>query len=400
MIKEKNRLSFIDFLIIIILCYGVAPIVSRAISTFLTTYFYMALILFTALYILVYKKGKSFSECLLILSPFIGWKILVYLIGAESIVNWGYGSLLELIPLLLGYYIMKDTGFNSKVFSVIIFIACVLTLITTVIGLNVYPDASRYLATVSDASEGQNVLYEWINIGGYSFVYTIVLLYPILILYYKRGKIKLLPTIILSLAMLILLLNSTYTIALLLFIISSLLFFMKRDFKAKDLAIFLIFAVLLYIVFSSFMSDFLYWLGDIVDNKEITPRLQALAGGREGLESSDDNRLELYLLSLNTFLDNPLFGTLFEGGVGIGGHSFVLDYLAQFGILGLVLLVAMYYIIYRNFYKPYRKQKGYGFVIWIFFQTIILSFINTGMWLMVLAGFVPIFLKCLYGEQR
>ena len=58
---------------------------------------------------------------------------------------------------------------------------CTITSITTIIGLNIYPHAARDLA-------GANVLdvYYRKNIGGYGFIYTLVLFIPILLYAYKN----------------------------------------------------------------------------------------------------------------------------------------------------------------------------------------------------------------------
>lgn len=46
----------------------------------------------------------------------------------------------------------------------------------------------RILATLESANDANAVLYAWENIGGYEFIYMVVLLYPLLILAYKRKK--------------------------------------------------------------------------------------------------------------------------------------------------------------------------------------------------------------------
>ena len=125
-------------------------------------------------------------------------------------------------------------------------------------------------------------------------------------------------------------------------------------------------------------------------------RLNSLAGGQAGLEGSESKRIFLYQRSIQTFFSNPLFGTIFSGGGGVGGHSFILDTIGVYGVLGVVLLFYMYRNIYRYFIAPFRNEDGYGYVLWLFLQSILLSCINTGMWLTVLTLFAPILLCRIY----
>ena len=153
-------------------------------------------------------------------------------------------------------------------------------------------------------------------------------------------------------------------------------------------------------MFSSIFSDFLNWLADNIGSEYISDRLRALAGGRTGLENSDDNRLALYEVSFKTFLLNPIIGTCFEGGYVGGGHSAILDFMAQYGCVGLIVLIWMYVTIYKTFYLPYKNCKGYGFAVWVFIQSILLSIINTGFWFIVLAVFAPLAFRYVFREKK
>ena len=168
--------------------------------------------------------------------------------------------------------------------------------------------------------------------------------------------------------------------------------------SGKEVGVLILISFLLCVVFSKYVSEFLLWLGETLNNDTFTPRLYALAGGKTGLEVSDDNRLLLYTSSLNTFFSNPLLGTFLQGGYGIGGHSFILDTLGQFGLAGAAVLYFMYTRLYVVFYKPLQTEEGYGYVLWTFIQAILLSAINTGMWLEVLALYVPILVYVIYGK--
>lgn len=402
MLKKKLdvKLNFIDFLLILIAMYTVAPIVSRFISSYLTTYFYMLVVaLFVALLLLI-NGLKSLNECLIMIFPFVCWKLLYFFVDSNGLINWGYASMLDIAPLLIGYYFTKHCDENKNaLFSIFIFVLVALTLVTTIVGCMQYPGAARYLATVSDAQAEKAALYDWKNIGGYTFVYFVVLLHPLLILAFKKGKLKLWWALLGSLAVFALAIYSEYTTALLLTLVTSLLYFFKKNFTAKQLLIFAVVAMASILLFSELFADFLRWLADVVGSDSISIRLEALAGGRTGIENSEDNRIELYEASLKTFFQNPLFGSfLNEGSKGIGGHSFILDFMAQFGIVGALVLFFMYKVMYQRFFTQYHGIEGYGYVLWIFIQALILSTINTGAWIVILAFFAPIFLNVICGR--
>lgn len=398
--KKQFKISLIEILFVLIVAYSIAPIVSRFISTYLTTYFYMLVVLLAVALIMIKRKLVSLERCIILLFPFLCWNILTYFIKTDGLILWGYKVLLNLLPVLLGYYLINYCRRKDAFFPWLVFLLLAITVITTIVGCIQYPEAARYLATVADAQEADAVMYGWRNLGGYEFTYTVVLLHPLVILAYKRKKLKLIWAILASIAVFTLAIYTEYTTALLLCILTSTLYFFKKELNWKHMIGLVIVAILLFIVFQRQISEALLYLSRQVKSENISARLEALAGGREGIANSDDDRIALYEKSLNTFFKYPIFGTFIRGGGGTGGHSFILDYIAQFGIVGVTLLVFMYRTIYKKFFLPYKKKDGFGYVFWLFLQTLVLSTVNTGMWLMVLAVYVPIYLKVIYPEEK
>lgn len=395
---NKKKLP-IDIAISIVFLYSIMPWVGRLISSSLTLYFYLLILIFVTLNILVINGKASLINCIYVLLPFLAWRVFELCSNASDIVLVLYQSLIELIPVILGIYILKYRKKASRTFVFIIISAFVLTTITTIRGLTLYPNASRWLATASSAQDNQLIMYDWMNIGGYNFVYSLVLIYPILILAYKKKKVGLLLTIVSVALIFVLLVAAGYTTALLLFGVSSLLFFFNRDITKKEILIFITILLLLLVLANTYLSQLWTWLADVIDNENISYRLTLLAGGRTELMDSNDNRLELYGNSLKTFLQNPMFGKLFGQDGAIGGHSFILDYLANYGMFGAFFLVFMYRRIYFTYYKPYQECLGYGFLFWSFVQTIAFSFVNTGMWLYVLTLYIPCCVSRIFNEE-
>lgn len=395
-----GNLTIRNLIISYILLYTIMPIVSRLTSSYLTTYFYMAVVVVLVVLILALDRPENLNLYGSFLMPFVIYGILTVFLTREDIIMWGYQTLLFWLPVILGYYFTQDTARILPSYSKLIILAVVVTMITTIIGCIQNPNASRELATASLSAEKVRD-YENSNIGGFHFVYIVVLLYPLVILSYKLKRIRLILALIISVIVLVTIIYTEYTTALLLFIITSLLYFTKQNLSFRGIIVLSVLAILFVFVFSSLIQNFLVLLGDTIDSQAISERLNALSKGVTGLEQSEDTRLYLYQVSIIRFFENPLFGQLFNGYVvRTGGHSFVLDTLATYGLLGGTLLVIIYKYIYKRFFEPYKEREGFGYVIWVFAQSLLLSIVNTGMWLDVLCLFVPIILFWIYKNKE
>ena len=390
-----------NLIISYILLYSIMPIVSRLTSRFLTTYFYMAVVVLLVVLILALDRPENLNEYLSFLLPFIIFGGLTKITTSQDLFMWGYQTLLFWLPVILGYYFTQDKSRILSSYSIIIFFAVVVTMITTIIGCIQNPNAARILATVN-SSDANAYTFDMKNIGGYSFVYYMILLYPVLILSYKTRRIKLFPTIIITVIIFVTVVYSEYTTALLLFILTSILFFTKRNLSGKGIIAISIISFIILFFFTGVISDFLHWLADVIGSEAIAHRLDALAGGTAGLEASEDNRIVLYRMSLSRFIEHPFFGTAFASSSAyktIGWHSFVLDSLAQYGIVGGAAMFFMYKRTFTRFFLPFKDKPGFGYVVWTFIQTLILSLINTGIFLEVLCLFCPLLFYWIYGNK-
>ena len=391
-------------LIGIMVLYSIMPVVARFFSSVLTTYAYMLVLFALSLFIIFEHGMRTLEYNITLILPFLFIEFLDYLgfygisASPSALLLWAYSLLLVFLPVMASAYIFKGHATFIKPMAVIIFVAVIVTAITTTLGLFIYPDAARFLATDFETENAFYIRLGWMNVGGYETVYTLVLLYPLVIYAYKQKKIHLITAIAIALLFLLCILRSQYLIALLLFIVTTFLFFMKKDLTARRVWILLIAAGVLILAFWAVFSSLFEIMARNVDSKEVSDRLIALSGGVEGLSSSEDKRFELYMRSLNSIISYPVIGGFWFGGL-IGGHSYILDTIAFWGVFGAGALFFIYRKIYIMFYKPYKSERGYGYIFWIFLQTIFLATINTGSWLNVLAFFVPIIL-CFIDNKR
>lgn len=397
---RKYSISLTVLLIFVVILYSIMPVVDVFFSQYLTTYSYMLVCVITFMLIVFGNGTQSFSRYVSILLPFIFYVLLSFVTRTSGIVTWGYQSLLFLLPIVIGYHLVyeQEDAADFRVFSMMRF-AIIVTIITTIVGCIRNPSAARLLATIADSQDTFNITYSWQNIGGYEFVYTVVLIYPLVVYAFKQKKISLFRFVVVAVAVLALSILTEYTTALLLIIVSSFLIFMPSNMSTKKLITVLVVGLVGVLLLRNLAAKLLIMLADNLSSPFLSGRLKDLAGGTSALELSEDNRIWLYRYSFNTFLSHPLFGTMFGGSGRIGGHSFILDGLAQYGIIGGFTIVFMYRKIYSNFIKPFANQPGYGFVIWTFVQSVFLSTVNTGLWQAVLALYIPLVLFAINKER-
>ena len=395
--KTNNKPDWIDYLFLIIIAYNIAPIVSRIISSTVTTYAYLGVLIVAIFFVLARNKGARLESYLTFLIPFVIWKAYLYFVSSPDLITWAYAIVMDFAPVLIGIYVVSERKKSVAVFVWAILFLVIATAITSIIFLIDDPNAARTLATISDANDELFVEYTWKNIGGYEFTYIFVLSYPIMILAVKKKKMALWLATILTVLLAVFIFYAAYTTALILFIISSFLWFMKKDLKGRDVFLIILIAVIVIVFFYGVLTQAFNLLADAFNDDEFAPRLRALAGGIEGIEGSEDDRFTLYMLSVNTFLRSPLIGTIFEYGSN-SGHSFILDNLAMYGLVGGAAIAAIYYNVYRALFLRFNKYSGYGYVILVFAQTLLLSLVNTGMWLFFLGMIAPISFKYILAE--
>ena len=394
---KKLKLKGVVLVYILTMC--LVPIVPRATSTFLTTYFYMGVVVVTVLFTIVTCRIYNVREYILFLLPFILYEVVVLLDNhSDEVLLAGYQVLLFLLPACLGFYLVTHLFF-AEMHAVLLIVMISVTSVTTIIGCINYPEASRTLASTATSQDPMAVLYDWNNIGGYSFVYSVVLLYPFVILAFKMKRLHIIFALLLTGLVYYMVFQAEYTYAMMLLMMSTMLFFVPRDIPVKKYLKTMALIAILVLIFRVAVAAIVTNIGEMVGNQKMVDKINALLLGTDAVDNFDDNRDELYLHSLTMFLQHPLFGSLTGGRKITGGHSFILDNLALYGSIGGALMALMYRGIYLRFIKPLSEKPGYCILVWTFIETLVLSTINTGMWLNNLCLFFPILVCAIYGSD-
>jgi len=252
--------------------------------------------------------------------------------------------------------------------------------LTTYQGLLINGHASRYI--IRSGEEAIELTKQ--GVGGFTFIYSL-LIYIIslqaLIRYRIKHRMFFTPTTIFLIFALLLsmivVLKAQYSTAVILMVISSLLFIFYSDNIYKNTILFLS-LILVYIAMEYYLIDILTMLQPYAEgtnySHKISDTIATLQSGETTGTAKD--RIDRYVRSFNLFLDHPFTGTW--SMMPVGKHSLLLDTFAQYGILAGIALI---YILFKplvDIYKTHRKNRGFALTI-LFLAIALVSLNNVAM---------------------
>ena len=304
-----------------------------------------------------------------------------------------YALLVSRTPILLGTYLLKALELfiylmmgrflilskKTKLVSftlLYVFVYYVVTAITTNIGCQLYPLASRDLANGAQGDSTLVAVYKQLNIGGFDYIYSVVLTVPLIVGYIRikhnlhSSLIGFASLIIIALAIIV----SQYTTALMIYLLGIVSFFFKKESKSY-LKPLLSVGVLFVIVTPLLNALSSYIEGDVLSAR-VNDIFDFLMGNQNSITQIDgmDSRVEKWIKSMDFIISYPIVGAWFAARVG--GHSFVLDNVAIFGILGIVLLVYMYKNVKTYLVVKYSGQISFIYLRYVLLLSIIIAILN------------------------
>lgn len=226
---------------------------------------------------------------------------------------------------------------NMKRKLLLIFVALIaVSVVATLSVLITDNNAARLLAGA--ASDATRAAYYSKGVGGYGFVYGCVFLIFGMVIWSSREERKAVKTLLWAMValMLVMIIYSSYTIALMLSIIVLLLAVYCKS-RRKDSTIIFALVVIGVVLLIVPILNLLHDLASSMGLEWITKRTSQLLNAEETGSFGELRRMQLYRISLDTFKSNFLLG-----GTRIGGHSMVLDHLGQYGIFGGVFCVSFF----------------------------------------------------------
>lgn len=309
------------------------------------------------------------------------WLLTYWIIYRHrSLSNNFVNSFIAFIPCIISVQLNRTVR-NTELFRGCLKMIAVftgITCVTTIVGLNKYPSASRELA--SGTAIYDTLRYSKVNIGGYEFIYALVPLIPVLfwMIQNTKGFWKIVYLCVLGLDILCIY-KSQYTIALVCVVVALIVVWMQNNRRAASIftAALLVF---LWLNGLQVLGKLFYWASDVVASDYVSDRLLQVAqlvSGQTVHTETSRQRLEYYAQQWEAFLSSPIWGhNWFEFyRKYASGHSLVLDILGGAGILGGSLLFILVKKIYGMVVNPKKeKQSPYVKATWI--MVIVIAILN------------------------
>lgn len=310
-----------------------------------------------------------------------------------DLVNKLINDVLLWVPAIYAYReVSKYEGYSRQRLLQVVSILLVITAVTTIMGLNVYPSASRQLASgmmLYDTS-----VYTKMNIGGFDYIYGLICFVPIQMWLIKntvRG-IKCF-NIVIHLIFFLTIMKSQYTTALILFIVFTILCgfsFSKKKFAVLGAASLLLVTslrpVLIWLLSFVQRNFALDYAGD-----RIQQLIQVLSMQTVSTQTST-TRIDYYFDTITGFFESPIWGHSLFGfnRTQLQGHSTILDVLYNGGILYLFVFFWIIIFILRKS-KITQKEMSPTFTQ-LFIAFIIVGTVNP------LSTGLPYFILCICGS--
>lgn len=333
------------------------------------------------------------GDFLKLLLAFFMLFFLYYFYTFEGATYKATGIITQMIVSFTPALLMNRIENNKKIkklFFIIISIFVLFVVIRTAIELIVNPGVARLLAHAE--VDGINTDYLRLqNIGGFGHAYGVVFIIVALAFCYKKtfpkkNKILILVLIVCGLWYIYL---SEYFLALVLSLLGIVISFVMgvKDSKSKVL-------IIIICIFSLFLlPSVLSGLASITDG-EISRKFyevsQSLSNGSvQGVSSQA--RENVYRMSLNAFLQSPIWGLRGDSVLysSVGGHSTILDFLGQTGIIGFSSYVLYVMFIFNTIHNYSIEYKT------VFGLYIILGLLNPTMTMYEMSGFIYLFVPLL-----
>lgn len=235
-------------------------------------------------------------------------------------------------PIILVYVINYFSTRTKKKLLRFIFLICFVGCCLSLIQLGKNPEISRLLA--GNQLQGEKEYYYKLGVGGYGFVFSVAFLSYGAIrwtIFSKTTFSRIFLLFFLALSYYFVIVAS-YTLAILL-AISLACWGLLFRFGPSSKAVIVCFLLVVLIVLGKPILEFFAHIATSLNLEWVARRFTQLLTSLQEDSFSSLRRVELYTMSLRSFLSNPLFG-----GASWGGHSSILDAFAKYGLGGICFL--------------------------------------------------------------
>lgn len=389
----KTRIDYLIFILSVIYFILISEIPFFAQIT--NPYLSMMIIVFLFIVIVITNPGRY----IFFMIPLLGVAFLetfyMLLYDISSVPMFLYGRIIWLLPALISYFAIKNN--DKGTIKIILYLAIgglLLTSLTSIIGLINDPMAARNNASISDSKSEYAIYLNMKNIGGFKFAYTIPVIYPMLVCLFKYKKIGLILFLTITGCFGMYIFLTQYALATIAFAgaIGSLLFLKKHTTKRIIGSVVLL--IVLFLLFKPFFIDVLYDISNNINSLTLSYRFRYIADILAGADVGNNEvqgRAIAYQYSIDAIKKHPISGHwIHNDGSRAGGHSFLLDVMAKYGLVGLFALIVFYYQILKKYYLPFKSEPFIGYMLYCFIISIFLGFFNPVGYLFTIAFIVPL----------
>ena len=392
MIKNNYtaKLGFI-YIYLFYCAYTIMPVF----SFLFTVYIQIAIVLFILFHIFSGRNTRSLIRFSLPFSLIFIFELITNIKVANDVADFIgvlYDSLLFVLPIFLIYYLLINNYRNAILkFITISSVLFIITIITSIYGLLSDVNAARIMSA-GNVAESVIMNYNKQNIGGFAIAYMIPVVLPMLFAYYSKKKISLFVFVPVLGSLTYYIYLAQFSIALILFVLSFTSIFIAYKYSSKRFMLIILTIFLISSQIKPILTEVLYFAAEYNESQAVSVRLKSMGDitsgvGTKALEYTE--RIDRYSKSIDAFKSSPIIGVFYTSKKP-GGHSFLLDYLALFGILGIIGLVIFYRQVYNFLYRPFKNESYYGYMIWSLFSSLILGFLNPTASIFIICFIVPL----------
>lgn len=310
---------------------------------------------------------------------------IVWLVPNAGTVNHHFQIWMMLFFLLVGESHRRGRSDDARFCFWVTMLVLPVWMLSTLRGLGTDAHMARIISRSSD--EARELTTQ--GVGGFSFVYTVVLCLPFLAQLalrfrggseeyaqprWKRRCKRLLIWGNFLLAVL-LVLRAGYSIALILSTLAILCVLLIRSRQTMPFAISLCVVSLLVLLGSVLLEPALRSLEGVVVGTEYDEKVRDILSSLDDGQSTGtvEGRTERYLRSLQMFVENPVMGSLVL--TGNGGHSAIFDRFGQYGVaVGLLFLALLIHVPLR-FLRS--RQAPVGLSLAFLIVAVVFPMLNT-----------------------
>ena len=300
--------------------------------------------------------------------------------------QYGLAKFLMLLLFWFPMYMLPGlskgiTETKEDIFNLILVLCCI-TSITTLIGIFRFEEPCRALAKGTSALTDY---YQSLNIGGYGFVYALILLIPALLHKYKITKRKIYIGIILLFTICII--GASYGTAFVVFAIVMGVYLylqIKCNVVIKTIITFIIGIMVFSYDSWKQIVKWIYLILEKIGVESLSSRMEMVYRSLtiDSQVMHLEERVALREMSLDVFNKNPFLGNLeLNNKQALGMHSEICDMLGGTGIIGVllffILIAAIAYFLKRQIVS--RDMRNIyisilaGMIFLIYYNTIITS---------------------------